>query len=79
MNPRERREIIDELAGVATFDRKINQAKEKLDAVKEREDRYHIVERELVDQRDRLAQDRIKAEKYKSYETSCKRKNNGKL
>ncbi|WP_421655229.1 chromosome segregation protein SMC [Leptothermofonsia sp. ETS-13] len=64
MNPRERREIIDELAGVATFDRKINQAKEKLDAVKEREDRYHIVERELIDQRDRLAQDRIKAEKY---------------
>jgi chromosome segregation protein len=65
MNSRERREIIDELAGVATFDRKINQAKEKLNAVKEREDRYHIVERELIDQRDRLAQDRIKAEKYK--------------
>ncbi|MGA7933572.1 MAG: chromosome segregation protein SMC [Kovacikia sp.] len=64
MNSRERREIIDELAGVATFDRKINQAKEKLNAVKEREDRYHIVERELIDQRDRLAQDRIKAEKY---------------
>nr|WP_242025360.1 chromosome segregation protein SMC [Leptolyngbya sp. FACHB-36] len=64
MNPRERREIIDELAGVATFDRKINQAKEKLDAVKDREDRYHIVEKELIDQRDRLAQDRIKAEKY---------------
>ena len=65
MNGRERREIIDELAGVATFDRKINQAKEKLDAVKDREDRYHIVEKELIDQRDRLAQDRIKAEKYK--------------
>ncbi len=65
MNSRERREIIDELAGVATFDRKINQAKEKLDAVKDREDRYHIVEKELIDQRDRLAQDRIKAEKYK--------------
>ncbi|HEY9907905.1 MAG TPA: chromosome segregation protein SMC [Thermosynechococcaceae cyanobacterium] len=64
MNSRERREIIDELAGVATFDRKINQAKEKLDAVKDREDRYHIVEKELIDQRDRLAQDRIKAEKY---------------
>lgn len=64
MNSRERREIIDELAGVATFDRKINQAKDKLNAVKEREDRYHIVERELIDQRDRLAQDRIKAEKY---------------
>jgi chromosome segregation protein len=65
MNARERREIIDELAGVATFDRKINQAKEKLDAVKDHEDRYHIVEKELIDQRDRLAQDRIKAEKYK--------------
>ena len=65
MNPRERREIIDELAGVAAFDRKINQAKEKLDAVKDREDKYHIVEQELITQRDRLAQDRIKAEKYK--------------
>lgn len=64
MNPRERREIIDELAGVAAFDRKIDQAKEKLDAVKDREDRYHIVEKELIDQRDRLAQDRLKAEKY---------------
>ncbi|NJO42008.1 MAG: chromosome segregation protein SMC [Cyanobacteria bacterium RU_5_0] len=64
MNPRERREIIDELAGVAAFDRKIIQAKEKLDAVKEREERFRIVERELIAQCDRLAQDRIKAEKY---------------
>jgi chromosome segregation protein len=64
MNPRERREIIDELAGVAAFDRKISQAKDKLNAVKEREDRFHIVEQELIEQRDRLAQDRIKAEKY---------------
>ncbi|MFM7428149.1 MAG: AAA family ATPase, partial [Elainella sp.] len=64
MNPRERREIIDELAGVAAFDRKINQAKEKLDAVKEREERFRIVERELAAQRDKLSQDRIKAERY---------------
>ena len=64
MNPRERREIIDELAGVGAFDRKIRQAKEKLDAVKEREEKFRIVERELMVQRDRLAQDRIKAEKY---------------
>jgi len=64
MNSRERREIIDELAGVAAFDRKINQARDKLNAVKEQEDRYRIVERELIEQRDRLAQDRIKAEKY---------------
>jgi chromosome segregation protein len=64
MNPKERREIIDELAGVAAFDRKILQAKDKLDAVKEREERFRIVEKELIAQRDRLAQDRIKAEKY---------------
>jgi chromosome segregation protein len=64
MNARERREIIDELAGVAAFDRKINQAKEKLDAVKEREEKFRIVERELIAQRDRLSQDRLKAEKY---------------
>ena len=64
MHPRERREIIDELAGVAAFDRKITQAKEKLDAVKEREEKFRIVEKELVAQRDRLAQDRLKAEKY---------------
>lgn len=64
MNPRERREIIDELAGVGAFDRKIRQAKEKLDAVKEREEKFRIVERELMVQRDRLAQDRIKAERY---------------
>lgn len=65
MNPRQRREIIDELAGVADFDRKINQAREKLEAVKEQEERFRIVEQELVDQRDRLARDRLKAEKYK--------------
>lgn len=64
MNPRERREIIDELAGVASFDRKIDQAVNKLETVKEREERFRVVERELVVQRDRLAQDRLKAEKY---------------
>ncbi|MEL6221939.1 MAG: AAA family ATPase, partial [Cyanobacteria bacterium J06627_8] len=64
MNPRERREIIDELAGVAAFDRKIIQAKDKLEAVREREERFRIVEKELTDQRDRLAKDRVKAEKY---------------
>ncbi len=65
MHARERREIIDEMAGVAQFDRKIRQAMGKLDEVKEREDRCHIVERELEEQLQRLAKDRIKAEKYK--------------
>jgi len=64
MNSRQRREIIDELAGVADFDRKITQAKEKLDQVKEREDRFRIVENELILQRDRLERDRVRAEKY---------------
>ncbi|NEQ45448.1 MAG: chromosome segregation protein SMC [Leptolyngbya sp. SIOISBB] len=64
MNSRERREIIDELAGVASFDRKIKQALEKLEVVREREERFRMVEQELIGQRDRLAQDRLKAEKY---------------
>ncbi|MBW4670143.1 MAG: chromosome segregation protein SMC [Cyanomargarita calcarea GSE-NOS-MK-12-04C] len=64
MNSRERREIIDELAGVAAFDRKINQAKKTLDEVKEKEDTCRIVETELTTQRDRLSQDKAKAEKY---------------
>lgn len=74
MNSRERREIIDELAGVAAFDRKIDQAKDKLDAVKEREEKFRIVERELIAQRDRLAQDRIKAEKYQKLKAELQNK-----
>ncbi|NET33909.1 MAG: chromosome segregation protein SMC [Cyanothece sp. SIO1E1] len=74
MNGRERREIIDELAGVASFDRKIGQAKDKLDAVKEREDRFRIVEKELIDQRTRLAQDRLKAEKYQKLRATLQAK-----
>jgi chromosome segregation protein len=69
MNSRERREIIDELAGVAAFDRKINQAKKTLDEVKEKEDSCRIIETELTAQRDRLSQDRAKAEKYQKLRT----------
>jgi chromosome segregation protein len=69
MNARERREIIDELAGVAAFDRKINQAKGTLDEVKDKEDSCRIVETELIAQRDRLSQDRAKAEKYQKLRT----------
>lgn len=74
MNPRERREIIDELAGVATYDRKISQAKETLNEVKEREERCQIVEKELVTQRDRLSHDRIQAEKYQKLRTEYQQK-----
>ncbi|MEL7036268.1 MAG: chromosome segregation protein SMC [Cyanobacteria bacterium J06592_8] len=74
MKPRERREIIDELAGVAQFDRKISLAKEKLDTVKEREERSRIVEQELINQRDRLNKDRVKAEKYQKLRDEFQRK-----
>jgi chromosome segregation protein len=74
MNSRERREIIDELAGVAAFDRKIVQARSTLEEVKEKEDKCRIVEAELVNQRDRLSQDRIKAEKYQKLRTELQEK-----
>jgi chromosome segregation protein len=74
MNARERREIIDELAGVAAFDRKIIQAKGTLDEVKEKEDSCRIVETELIAQRDRLSQDRAKAEKYQKLRTEYQEK-----
>jgi chromosome segregation protein len=74
MSARQRREIIDEMAGVADFDRKIEQAKAKLDTVKEREDRFRIVENELIDQRDRLARDRLQAEKYQKLRAQMQEK-----
>ncbi len=66
MNSRERREIIDELAGVGEFDRKISTAKDKLDDVKAQEERFRIVEQELIANKEKLKSDRIKAEKYKA-------------
>jgi chromosome segregation protein len=64
MNPRERREIIDELAGVAEFDRKIEQTKSTLDDVKEREEKCHIIQQELVENSAKLQEDSEKASKY---------------
>ncbi|NRB09002.1 MAG: chromosome segregation protein SMC [Richelia sp.] len=64
MNAKERREIIDELAGVAAFDRKINQAKKTLEEVKDKEDSCRIIETELTTQCDSLSQDKAKAQKY---------------
>ena len=64
MNARERRQIIDELAGVANFDRKIDQAKTKLEAVREQEERSSLVMRELEEQSERLVKECEKAEKY---------------
>ncbi len=64
MNPRDRRSIVDELAGVAEFDRKINAAREKLIEVKQQEERFRMVEQELKANQEKLQSDRLKAEKY---------------
>ena len=74
MNSRERREIIDELAGVAAFDRKIEQTRRTLEKVKEREEHCHIIEQELMATRDRLAADRVKAEKYRKLKQKVQEK-----
>lgn len=74
MNSRERREIIDELAGVAEFDRKIDQTRQTLEAVKDREDRCHIIKEELGRSLERLASDRIKAEKYQKLKAQIQEK-----
>ncbi|ELS01459.1 chromosome segregation ATPase [Xenococcus sp. PCC 7305] len=74
MNSRERREIIDELAGVAAFDRKIDQTRKTLDKVREREEHHHIIEQELIGARDRLAADRVKAEKYRKLKEDVQEK-----
>jgi chromosome segregation protein len=74
MNSKERREIIDELAGVAAFDRKIDRAKDTLDEVKEKVEKCNIVAAELIVQRDKLSQDRIKAEKYQRLRTEFQEK-----
>ena len=74
MNSKERREIIDELAGVAAFDRKIEQSRKTLDKVQEREEKCHIIAQELISNRDRLAADRVKAEKYRKLKEQVQEK-----
>ena len=74
MNARERREIIDELAGVAEFDRKINQVRETLAEVREREERCEIIQQELRRSLEKLAADRIKAEKYQKLKAQIQEK-----
>ena len=74
MNGRERRVIIDELAGVAAFDRKIKQVRLTLDSVREREERCEIITEELNRNCERLAADRIKAEKYQQLKAKITQK-----
>ena len=64
MSARERRGIIDELAGVALFDSRIDQSRSKLDEVQERQERCRIVEQELLNTRQKLERDCAKARLY---------------
>ncbi len=65
MSNRDRRGLIDELAGVALFDNRIEQTRAKLDDVQERQERCRIVEQELISARQRLERDCEKARTYK--------------
>lgn len=64
MSNRDRRGLIDELAGVALFDTRIEQSRRKLDDVQESQDRCRIVEQELLTAKQRLEKDCAKARAY---------------
>ena len=64
MSNKDRRSLIDELAGVALFDTRIDQTRSKLDDVFERQERCRIVEQELTLSKQRLQKDCEKASLY---------------
>ena len=64
MSAKERRGIIDELAGVALFDSRIDQTRGKLDEVQDRQQRCRIVEQELLVGRQKLEKDCARARSY---------------
>jgi chromosome segregation protein len=66
MTVTERRKIIDEIAGVAEFDDKKDQAMNELDIVRERIERVDIILAEVADQLLRLKAERDQALKYQS-------------
>jgi chromosome segregation protein len=66
MSARDRRGLIDELAGVALFDARIEQTGRKLDDVQERQERCRIVEQELLAGRQRLERDCARARSYQA-------------
>jgi chromosome segregation protein len=69
MSPTERRKIIDELAGVADFDRRIDQANDELSAVGEKIDHQRIILAEIASRLELLQQDRDQALKYLDLKT----------
>lgn len=73
MSPTERRRIIDELAGVAEFDRRIEQANEELTSVAERIEHQKIVLAEIESRLEVLRTDRDQALKYLELKTQKER------
>ncbi|MEB3235022.1 MAG: chromosome segregation protein SMC [Cyanobacteriota bacterium] len=76
MSARDRRGIIDELAGVALFDSRIEQTRSKLDAVYESQERCSIVQQELLASRAKLERDCARA---RTYQELRQRQTNGRL
>ncbi len=65
MTNKERRNLIDELAGVALFDSRIEQTHAKLNDVYERQERCEILKNELEANKFKLEKECQKAKKYK--------------
>lgn len=64
MSASERRKIIDELAGVAEFDRRIEQAQQELSQVGEKIEHQKIILAEILTRLDTLREDKDQALKY---------------
>ena len=66
-SPTERRKIIDEIAGTADFDRKINLASEQIQSVEDRVANTNILMNEIDNRIEQLKQEREVALKYKKF------------
>ncbi len=73
MSPMERRKIVDEIAGVAEFDEKTDQAYDELNIVRERIERVDIILAEVESRLKQLEGERDHALKYQSLRDEKKR------
>ncbi len=63
-SPKNRRKIIDEIAGIADFDRRIEQATNELDTVEQRVERSSVILNEVENRLEQLKEERETALKY---------------
>jgi chromosome segregation protein len=68
MSDFERRKIIDEIAGVAEFDAKRDQALQELEVVRERIEREEMILHELAERMEELAKEREQALAYREWQ-----------